>query len=289
MVHTAFAARESLFSFEVFPPTKTSGLSAIESSFAELATLSPDYISVTLGAAGSEALRRNTLHVADLLQNIHHVPAVAHLPAINFDHDEVSDFLDQLEDHGITRVLALRGDQSPDRPAKTDFPYATDLVRFIRQRGGFSIGAACYPETHLEAESPSADLRYLKEKVDAGVDYLITQLFFDNARFFDFMEKAQHMGIHVPVQAGIIPLTNAKQIKHIAELTQVHFPAKLSQLLTRYADDADSLRAAGIDYAIEQIQALQQSGVAGIHLYTMNNPAVAKQIYEVTQPRATPL
>lgn len=272
---------KGVFSFEVFPPKKSHGIETLETTFAELAALSPDYISVTLGAGGNASLRQNTLQVADRLQNTHDVPAVAHLPAINFSRDEVSRFLDALEQRGIHRVLALRGDRTPNQAPKTDFSYAGDLVGFIRQRGGFLIGAACYPEKHLEATSASDDLHHLKRKVDAGTDYLITQLFFDNQKFFDFMEKARGIGIHVPIQAGIMPVTNAQQIKHIAELTHVHFPKSLTALLQRYANDPQSLRAAGLDYATAQIDELiaqNVAGFAGVHLYTMNDPAVATYI-----------
>lgn len=273
---------KGIFSFEVFPPKKDQGITTLASAFAELAALSPDYISVTLGAGGNTSLRQNTLKVADQLQNTHGVPAVAHLPAINFNRNTVSHFLDTLEQHDIRRVLALRADSSPNTPKNTDFQYAADLISFIRQRGGFYIGAACYPETHLEATSPADDLYYLKQKVDTGVDYLITQLFFDNQRFFDFMEQVQRLGIHIPIQAGIMPITNAQQIKHITELTQVHIPKPLATLLQRYADDLPSLRAAGLDYATTQIDELvahDVTGFAGVHLYTMNDPAVATHVY----------
>lgn len=283
---------KGIFSFEVFPPKKDQGIAALASTFAELSALSPDYISVTLGAGGNASLRQNTLKVADQLQNTHGVPAVAHLPAINFSRDEVSHFLDTLEQHGICRVLALRGDRAANIPQSTDFRYASDLVDFIRQRGGFYIGAACYPETHLEATSAADDLFYLKQKVDAGVDYLITQLFFDNQRFFDFMERAQKIGIHAPTQAGIMPITNAQQIKRIIELTQVHIPKPLTALLQRYADDLPSLRAAGLDYATTQIDELVTqggSGFAGVHLYTMNDPAVATHAYRQSHPLFHPV
>lgn len=271
--------KKNVFSFEVFPPKEQGGLAAIEPAFAGLAQLSPDYISVTLGAAGSTALRQATLKAADMIQNKYQIPSVAHLPAINFNRAEVEFFLAELAQKGITRVLALRGDRSPYNQPQKDFPYAADLVSFIKEKGGFCIGAACYPETHLEAESAEQDLIYLKEKVDAGVDYLITQLFFDNQRFYDFIEKTKRLGIEVPIQAGIMPITHYKQIKHIKQLTHVHFPKSLMAILTRYAQDAASLKAAGLDYAVEQISAiLAHQEVAGIHLYTMNNPTVAEAV-----------
>lgn len=277
-------AEKKVFSFEVFPPKEQRGLSAVEPAFAGLAQLSPDYISVTLGAAGSLSLRQTTLKAADMIQNKYQIPSVAHLPAINFSRAEVEVFLAELSQKGITRVLALRGDKSPYHQPKDDFPYAADLVSFIKEKGGFCIGAACYPETHLEAKSPQHDLLCLKEKVDAGVDYLITQLFFDNQRFYDFMEKTSHLGIEAPIQAGIMPITHYKQIEHIARLTRVHFPKPLKAILARYEHDAASLKSAGIDYAVEQITAvLEHQTVAGIHLYTMNNPRVAQAVYQRIQ------
>lgn len=276
---SALFEQKKVFSFEVFPPKKTEGLALLEPTFAGLAKLSPDYISVTLGAAGNAALRQTTLDAVDLIQNTYNTPSVAHLPAINFKRAEIDEFLTVLSQRRIKRVLALRGDKSPDRLPETDFPYAVDLVSYIKKKGGFSIGAACYPETHLEATSEQADLMYLKQKVDAGVDYLITQLFFDNQLYFNFLEKTAKLGINVPIQAGVMPITHVKQIKHIADLTQVHFPPALTATLNRYQDDPASLKAAGLDYAVNQIVALlEQGGSSGIHLYTMNNATVAETI-----------
>lgn len=271
---------QCVFSFEVFPPHKKDGIETIKPVLADLAALNPDYMSVTLGAGGNAALRQNTIEVVDILQNEEKIPAVAHLPAVNFSRTEVNAFLETLKQRGITRVLALRGDKTPNQPPKTDFPYAANLIDFIRQHQTFCIGAACYPETHLEAVSAKKDLYYLKQKVDAGVDYLISQLFFDNQKFFDFIEKTQQIGIRVPIQAGVMPVTNLQQAKHITKLTEVKFPTAMTNQLERYANDAGSLRQAGLDFANQQIQQLVEQGVAGVHLYTMNAPSVAKAICE---------
>lgn len=272
-----------ILSFEVFPPKKTDSLTTLTPAFASLAELSPDYISVTLGAGGNASLRQNTLFVADHLQNDHGIPAVAHLPAINFTKAEIREFLQALKQRGITRFLALRGDKCPNKTPKTDFTHASDLVEFVRGFGGFEISAACYPETHLEASSPADDIKHLKTKVDAGVDRLITQLFFDNDLFLNFVERARKAGIDTPIQAGIMPITNLRQIERISELTQVHIPKTLQQQLARYADDPVSLSAVGIDYAAQQIQTLLGHDIAGIHLYTMNNPAIAGAIQTATR------
>lgn len=268
----ALFTQKCVFSFEVFPPKRGGTAEQIAPTLATLSSLSPDYISVTLGAAGNHALKQQTLSVAKAIQKDYQTPSVVHLPCINFSEAEIKQFLTDLTSQGIQNVLALRGDYAADgTTAKTDFSYAVDLIRFIRKHFNFSLSAACYPETHLEAKSAHDDLLYLKQKVDTGAEYLISQVFFENQRFYDFTHRAQAIGIQAPIQAGIMPITTLNQAQYIANLTHVHFPASLNQLLKQYATDPRSLRAAGIDYAIAQIQHLQQRGVSGIHLYTMND------------------
>lgn len=274
---------KTLFSFEIFPPKKTNDPSSIYKMLSDLKGLSPDYISVTFGAGGSDAFKQNTVNIAETIQREHHLESVAHLPAINLDRQQISDTLDKFEARGISNVLALRGDRVEGIEPKKDFPYAADLIAFIKQRGGFSVSAACYPEKHVEAASRAEDIRHLKNKVDAGADYLITQLFFDNQYFYDFSERCDIADIRVPIQAGIMPVINKRQIERIVEIAEVKLPEKFLKIMSRYENNPEAMRDAGIAYAIDQIVDLVTQGVDGVHLYTMNNPYVARRIYEATK------
>lgn len=275
--------KKTLFSFEIFPPKKTNDPSSIYKMLTELQGLSPDYISVTLGAGGNDAFKQNTINIAQTIQQQHHVESVAHLPAINLEKHQVNDILDELDAKGINNVLALRGDMVDGVTPKKDFPYAADLIQHIKQRGNFSIAAACYPESHTESASCVKDIKYLKQKVDAGVDNLITQLFFNNERFYEFSEKCAIADINVPIQAGIMPVINKRQIERIVQITDVKLPQKFLKIMQRYEHNPEAMRDAGIAYAIDQIVDLITQGVDGVHLYTMNNPYVAKRIYEATK------
>ena len=178
----------------------------------------------------------------------------------------------------MENVLALRGDVNPDYPPKTDFKYASELVAYIQKRGDFGISAACYPESHPESPDPVSDIRHLKEKVDAGAQHLVSQLFFDNDDFFRFLERARIAGINTPIEAGIMPVLSKSSILRMVSTCGASIPSRLTRILARYGDHPDALREAGIAYAIDQIADLSAGGVDGIHLYTMNNPDVAKQI-----------
>ena len=269
-----------LYSFEVFPPKPTTPIEKVFSSFAEISALKPDYISVTYGAGGGTAGGEVTCALAARLQDEFHTPAVAHLPCISYTREEISAVLADFQAHGITKILALRGDRSPNRPEKHDFRHASDLLHFIREQGQgeFSLYGACYPEVHPEAKSAAADLQNLKRKVDAGAEQLISQLFFDNQVFYDFMEKCEILGITVPIEAGIMPVTSASQIQRMVSLCGASLPRKFTAIMQKWGDNPNALRDAGIAYAVDQIVDLAANGVDGVHLYTMNNPEVAKRI-----------
>ncbi len=276
-------SNRAIFSFEIFPPKRDMPLDTIYKTLDELADLEPDFISVTCGAGGSsDGSNRRTIELAASIRNKYHREGIAHLPGINFTKDDVLDMLDELDKNGVHKILALRGDRVEGLVPKSDFRYASDLIAFIRQHAGdkFQIFAACYPEGHIEAPSLDTDIRHLKEKVDAGTDRLITQLFFDNEFFYEFMEKADKAGIHVPVEAGIMPVTNKKQIERMVTLCGATLPRKFQRVLAKYEAKPEALRDAGIVYATEQIVDLLAHGVDGIHLYTMNNPYIARRISE---------
>ena len=242
-----------------------------------LKDIRPDFISVTFGAGGSQ-VNQSTREIASLIENQYHIPAMAHLTCVAAGKEDAERLLTELKEAGVENVLALRGDVNPDYPPKTDFQYASELVAYIQKRGGFGISAACYPEGHPESLDPVSDIRHLKEKVDAGAQHLISQLFFDNDDFFRFLERARIAGIDTPIEAGVMPVLSKSSILRMVSTCGASIPSKLTRILARYGDHPDALREAGIAYAIDQIADLIAGGVDGIHLYTMNNPDVAKQI-----------
>jgi len=272
-----FGQGKTVFSCEVFPPKKDSPVDSIYRTLEGLKDISPDFISVTFGAGGSQ-VNQTTHDIAALIQNEYHITAMAHMTCIAADHEDVDRLAGQLKASGVENILALRGDVNPDVPPKTSFAHASDLVSYLRDKGGFGISAACYPEGHLESPDLIHDIRYLKEKVDAGAQHLVSQLFFDNDDFFRFLERCRIAGINVPIEAGIMPVLSASSIQRMVSMCGSSLPAKLTRLLARYGDHPAALREAGIAYAIDQIADLIAGGVDGIHLYTMNNPAVARQI-----------
>lgn len=268
-----------VLSFEIFPPKRTSPVDTIYDTIDELKDLTPDFISVTYGAGGSEN-NTQTLKIASAVKKVYGVESVAHLPSINLTKDDVRTMLKIFNETGIENILALRGDINPDFEPKTDFKYASDLIAFIKEHGDFNVVGACYPEGHSETKSLVEDIHNLKIKVDAGADQLISQLFFDNRDFYSFRERAAIAGIHVPIQAGIMPVVNRKQIERMVSLCGVKLPKKFLAIMERYEHNPEAMRDAGIAYAIDQIVDLITHGVDGIHLYTMNNPYIAKRIYE---------
>jgi len=269
-----------IYSFEVFPPKPTAPVEVVSETFAELATLKPDFISVTYGAGGGVSGGQLTCDLSARLKNEYHIKPVAHLPCISYTKEEISAVLKQFQENGITDILALRGDKSPEHPEKQDFRYASELIEFIRSQGNFHLYGACYPEVHPEARSAADDIRHLKEKVDKGATHLISQLFFDNNSFYQFLERCDIAGIHVPIEAGIMPVVNEKQIQRMVSLCGASLPRKFTVMMQRFGHSPEAIRDAGIAYAVDQIVDLVANGVDGIHLYTMNNPLVARRITE---------
>lgn len=277
-----FSRKKPVISFEVFPPQKDYSIDSIYKTIDELAFLNPDYISVTYGAGGNSENRNKTVEISSIIKNKYNIEALAHLTCIASTKNEVNEVLEQLRKNNIENVLALRGDLPQDPnfkfPDPLHFRYAVDLVESIKKHGDFCIGGACYPEGHIERSSMEDDLENLKKKVEAGTDFLISQLFFDNNFFYDFKQKADAKGINVPIEVGVMPVINSRQIKRIANLCGAHVPEKFVKILDKYKDNPEALKDAGIAYATEQIIDLISSGVDGIHIYTMNNPQVAKKI-----------
>lgn len=268
--------KKTVFSFEVFPPKKTSSIDTIYNTLDELRDLKPDFISVTFSAGGSGngAL---ACEIASKIKENGVIPMV-HLPCINYTREEIDGVLNELKARGIDNILALRGDINPDIPPKREFLHASDLVTYIRSQGDFDIAGACYPECHPDAHSLEEDIANLRKKVNAGVDHLITQLFFDNEAFYEFREKAAAAGINVPIEAGIMPVVNKNQIERMVTTCGASLPRKFVRIMQKYEHNPEALRDAGIAYAVNQIVDLAASGVDGIHLYTMNNAYVARKI-----------
>ncbi|MDE6209754.1 MAG: methylenetetrahydrofolate reductase [NAD(P)H] [Lachnospiraceae bacterium] len=276
---------KQLFSFEVFPPKKDSNIETIYKTLEELKDLNPDFISVTYGAGGREAGNSKTCEIASIIKDKYNIIPVAHLTCVNSSKAEVDAELTNLKKHGIKNILALRGDIVPDIERKNDFAHASDLINYINEhsQGYFEIFGACYPEVHVDAPDIITDISNLKKKVEAGAGHLISQLFFDNGKFYDFCEKARIAGINVPIEAGIMPVTNKKQIERMVTMCGASLPSKFVKVLQRYEYAPEALRDAGIAYAIDQIVDLLSNGVDGIHLYTMNNPYVAKKINDAVR------
>lgn len=272
------------WSFEVFPPKRTANISSIYTALADLKRLNPDFISVTYGAGGSENCQA-TCEIADAVQNHYEVDAMAHLPAIGLTKCDVNEQLQRFKNIGVKKILALRGDKPIDGRVlpEGDFSHASDLAAFIKSSDEFStfeVWGACYPELHKESPSPESDIRMLKHKVDSGVEGLISQLFFSNDVFYRFLDRAACAGIGIPIEAGIMPVTNKKQIERMSELCGAAIPEKLRAVLDRFSDDPEAMLEIGCAFAIDQIIDLAAHGVSGIHLYTMNKPEIAQRIYQ---------
>ncbi len=271
--------KKPVLSFEVFPPKPNVPIESIYDTLDNLHDLHPDFISVTYGAGGSVP-GASTAEICETIMQKHGIPAIAHLPGINETKESVLEKIAVFQEKGIENVLALRGDRNPAIEPKNDFRYAADLIAFLREHGDFDIAAACYPEGHPEAPDLDTDILHLREKVDAGASHLISQLFYYNPDFYAFREKAAKAGISVPIEAGIMPVTSKKSIERMVSLCGASIPNRLAKLMARYSDDPASLKAAGLEYAIMQILDLMDNGADGIHIYTMNNPDVARYIME---------
>ena len=278
-INELFNSKELVFSFEIFPPKVTSPISTVYKTLEELNDLKPDFISVTYGAGGSLTNNRTT-ELSSLVKEKYGVESVAHLTCISSTKDEIDIILDDLKSHGIENILALRGDIPVGQDPKGEFNYAYELISHIKKRGDFNILGACYPEGHVRGRDLKEDMMHLKLKEEMGATHFISQLFFDNNYFYDMLEEKDKLGIKSPIQAGIMPVVNKNQIERILSLCGAHIPEKFIKIMNKYEHDKDALREAGIAYAVEQIVDLVSSGVDGIHLYTMNNPYVARRIHD---------
>lgn len=272
---------KTTLSFEVFPPKSDTPIESIYNTIDGLAPLKPDFISVTYGAGGNGS--NATIGICGMIKEKYGIEPVAHLACINLTREKVLSELEQMKAAGIENILALRGDINPDIPPHEDFHYASELIRLIKEQGDFNIIGACYPECHPEAGSMVEDIKHLREKVDAGCTQLISQLFFDNEDFYAFREKAAIAGINVPIEAGIMPVTNPKTIARMATLCHARLPKKFLTIMSKYENDPVSMREAGIAYAVSQIVDLIANDVDGIHLYTMNNPYIATKICDAVK------
>ena len=277
-IQRLFECKKVVYSLEVFPPKKTTSIDTIYNTLYGLRGLRPDFISVTYGAGGSEAQKNKTCEIASLIKSEYQIEPVSHLTCVGSTKQDIMEFLDRLKAEGVQNILALRGDITPGNDI-IDFEHASDLAAFIKNYDdSFNISGACYPEGHCDSANMDQDIENLKKMVDAGVTHLVSQLFFDNNHFYEFMDKVEKAGIHVPIEAGIMPVINKAQIERTVSMCGASFPVKFSKLLNKYAQDPIALKDAGIAFATEQIIDLINNDVRGIHLYTMNNVETATRI-----------
>ena len=274
-----FNRRGYSLSFEVFPPKSSSSFDSVREATERIASLSPSFMSVTYGAGGGTS--KYTLDIAKNIQEKYGVSTLAHLTCVSSTKETVRQRIADMKAAGIVNVMALRGDipeGSIDSPR--EYKYAIELVRELREAGDFCIGGACYPEGHPESESLASDIIHLKEKVDAGLDFLTTQMFFDDGLFFDFVARASMAGIEPAyIFPGIMPITSVSQVDRVVKLSGCHMPKKFTDMIDKYGSDPESMRQAGINYAIEQTAILFQNGFKNVHIYSMNKPDVAAEIY----------
>lgn len=279
-ISSAFNSDKTVFSLEIFPPKKGAGdVSTIYKTLDGLQSIKPDFISVTYGAGGNKA-DLTTFEICKIIKEKYNLEALAHLTCVNSTREDIDFILEKLNESNIENILALRGDMKEGVEPKNDFEHASDLVEYIKSSGyDFSVSGACYPETHIDSESQVSDILALKRKVELGAEHLVSQLFFDNNVFYSFLEKVRIAGINVPIEAGIMPVVNIKQIERMVSMCGASLPPKFSRVMSRFADKPEALFDAGVVYAIDQIIDLISNGVDGIHLYTMNNPIVARRIF----------
>ncbi len=272
--------RDSSLSFEVFPPKKDDEFENCYKVLDQLATLGPDFISVTYGAGGSRS--KKTVEITSYIQNTLNLDAMAHMTCVGSTEEDILAVTKDLQAAGVEHVLALRGDKprdmSDEQFSKRIFPHATDLIRFLNENTKLNVSASCYPEKHPEAISMDSDIAFMKMKQDMGAKMFISQLFFDNADMYRFIERCDKAGITVPVVAGIMPITSAKQISSTITLAGSSVPKELADICAKYGEEADAMRSAGIDYAVKQINDLRRAGVGHIHIYCMNKAKMTTEI-----------
>jgi methylenetetrahydrofolate reductase (NADPH) len=280
-----FGSGRPVFSFEFFPPKTDEGVRGLFAAVADLARLKPAFVSVTYGAGGST--RELTIDLVSRIKEETGIEAMAHLTCVGHSAGEIASILDQLQARGIQNVLPLRGDppRGEERFVKPadGFGYAQELVRFIRPRYDFCLGGASYPEGHVEAQDRETDLLHLKEKADSGVDFLLTQLFFDVGAYFSFVERARALGVTIPIVPGIMPVTNVAQIERFTAMCGATIPQELHDRLERVRDDDEAVIRVGIEWATEQCKALLAGGAPGIHFYTLNRSRATRMVFENLQ------
>lgn len=285
-IRDLFHAGTKVFSFEFFPPKTEEGVLALYRTIEELRELGPSFVSVTYGAGGST--RDRTIDLVDRIKNRLGIEAMAHLTCVGSGREEIVQILDRLKRAGIENVLALRGDppngRGPFIPPPDGFAHASDLLAFIRPRYDFCLGGAAYPEGHLESKSLEEDLAYTKRKVEAGAEFLITQMFFDNRFYFAFVARARAAGIAVPILPGIMPITNLDQIKRFTELCGAKIPAFLLERMEAVREDPEAVRQIGVDHAAAQCLDLLAVGAPGIHFYTLNRSTATRRILQSLRP-----
>ena len=268
-------------SFEVFPPKTEMGFNTVKTATKEIAKLRPSFMSVTYGAGGGTS--RYTLDIAKNIKELYGVPTLAHLTCVSSTKETVKDKINKIKNAGIENVMALRGDipelmKDADR-SLWDYKYATDLIYELKSANpDFCIGGACYPEIHPESPTQKEDIKYLKEKVDAGCDFLTTQMFFDNNLLYNFLYKIREAGITVPIIPGVMPITNANQVERAIKLSGSFMPQRFKSLVDKFGSSPDAMKQAGIAYATDQIIDLYANGITNVHVYSMNKPDVAEKI-----------
>src|SRR6187200_282870 len=276
------AGGEPSFSFEFFPPKTDEGERNLGRALAELSRLAPTFVSVTYGAAGSTTQKRKTIDIVRYLKRDYGMEAMAHFTCVGADVDELRQMLGLIRDAGIANVLALRGDppqgQTEWTPTEGGLHYSRELIELIRDEYDFAIGAACFPEVHIHATDAESDLRYLKEKVDAGARFLITQMFFDNQAYYDFVARARDIGVDVPIIPGIWPITNVAQIKRVTEMCGAKLPGAMTREFELRADEPGAVADLGVAYATLQSADLLANGAPGIHFYTLNRSPATRAI-----------
>lgn len=275
-IRDILAKGEPTLSFEVFPPKTEDKYESVEQAALQIANLKPSFMSVTYGAGGGTS--KYTVQIASGIQEGFGVTALAHLTCVSSTREKVGQVLQEMREKKIENVLALRGDIPADGKVENDYKYASQLINEIKQAGDFCIGAACYPEGHVESVNKTEDILHLKEKVEAGCDFVTTQMFFDNNILYNYLYRIREKGITVPVIAGIMPVTNSSQIKRICQMSGTYLPSRFKAIVDRFWDRPAAMKQAGIAYATEQIIDLISNGVNGIHIYTMNKPDVAARI-----------
>ena len=277
-IREIYQAQRCVLSLEVFPPKKQSAIDSIFDTLKSISSQKPDFVSVTYGAGGSAQAAQQAIDIASMLQNQWQVTALSHLTCIGATRKSIGDIAQKMRQENIQNILSLRGDPPETGCAASDYHYAYELIRDMKEQGCFDVGAACYPEGHIASSDEGENFAHMKTKEEAGADFFISQLFFDNDTFYRFLDGARAAGVTAPISAGVMPILSRGQIERMIFMCGASLPARIVKLLHRYQDQPDELRKAGIDYATAQAADLMAHGVDGVHIYTMNQPDIAKTI-----------